>query len=129
MRKDNIFVVDGQVTGPSFFGRGEELGTLSRERQSNGRGRAIIGLNRIGKSSLINKLMLQECVGRDDLLYLKLAVYDSSSQGDFWKSFTNALAAEIQRLNIQDSDIHTHLAQISDKHVEQTADTKPGFFA
>lgn len=112
MRKDNIFVVGGQVSGASFFGRSAEIESLAGQLRGGGRGRAIVGLNRIGKSSLINKLMMQECVGRDNILYLKESVYVSGNDRDFWKSFTKHLREEVRRLQIQDQDIENALVEI-----------------
>lgn len=112
MRKNNIFVVGGQVSGSSFFGRSEELGKLTRQFRDGNRGRAIIGMNRIGKSSLINQLLQLECHDQQDILLIRHEVKGNGSAQDFWTSFLKMLWEEMERLHIQDSEIDRDMKEI-----------------
>ena len=66
---DNIFKIGSQVTGESFIGRKEYLNTFKKLFLDNNNrvAKSIIGITRIGKSSLIANIFNNIS---DDILFI-----------------------------------------------------------
>lgn len=61
MRKDNFFVVGPEATEEAFIGRKQVIEYLCKRlhQAKNCIGVAIIGLNRVGKTSLLEQILLK----------------------------------------------------------------------
>ena len=81
---DNIFKIGSQVTGESFIGRKEYLNTFKKLFLDNNNrvAKSIIGITRIGKSSLIANIFNNIS---DDILFIDENVKEHSAYIALWK--------------------------------------------
>jgi hypothetical protein len=120
MRQDNIFVFGGEVEGESFLGRKKEIDKLTtafRDR-SGKRGHAIIGLNRVGKTSLIKKIINREFAGEEGIALVYFSLTDCDGKDLFWNKMANGLREEITRLGIVDEEIEKQFGHLGKYGVE-----------
>lgn len=107
MREDNIFAVGSEVTGESFFGRRGALVDLRRRLCGSGRskGLSITGPNRIGKTSLIQKLADEDLSMLNGTLLVKMSMESCSSASAFLLKLAMELKQEITQKGIRDETV------------------------
>lgn len=107
MRKENIFKFGGQVSGASFLGRHGPVSEIRKLlRASSGyKGVAIIGMNRIGKTSLIHKLVEEICAETADLVLLREDVNTKSGANLFWHRLAMDLQDALRAKAVEDREI------------------------
>ena len=122
MRKDNIFKFGGQVYGESFLGRHKAISDVSDLLQvhSGSKGVAIIGLNRIGKTSLVNKVTGEVCAGREGLLLLREDVNTKSGANLFWHRLAMDLQDTISSMEIEDKAISDSFQNLFSSNVDSS---------
>jgi len=121
MRKNNIFVFGGTVSGPSFLGRQTAVEKVSSSLRNltTSKGYAIIGMNRIGKSSLINKVLEQEFSGTD-VIVLKESVNINGSPNAFWHRLVMDLKDALKKAEIVDEEIKEALDETLQANVDSS---------
>lgn len=118
MRKDNVFRFGGEVSGESFFGRTAILQELVKNvRPGSGcQAVSVIGLNRIGKSSLVKRLIQQEFDGKPEIIVLQTSMERNTCANEFWNELLCMLEEELSINKICDEEIQrvfVRLAEIS----------------
>ena len=118
MNKHNVFVFGAQVSGESFFGRRAEIDFLAREMnpQSGNKGIAVIGMNRIGKSSLVHKVLEDKFMNRSDMLVVEMNLENASKPRPFWHALVTKLrdATIAKKLNDEEMDRYFDMILNSD---------------
>jgi len=103
MTEKNIFVYGSQVSKSSFFGRKSDIRELTRAMDvaSGNKGIAVMGMNRIGKSSLIHKVLSREARDPKKII-LSMDVPASGDPRTFWHSLVSKLEGEADKKGIID---------------------------
>lgn len=116
MRKDNFFVVGPEATEEAFIGRKQVIEYLCKRlhQAKNCIGVAIIGLNRVGKTSLLEQILFEEYGNENNVLIVKLRMNDVSNANDFWWEVADKLQQEVEKKGIQDSELDRAFAAIKD---------------
>lgn len=123
---ENIFLsgyCGSQVTEESFFGRREyfeRLRELTAPRKSS-KGISIIGLNHIGKSSLVQEYIRAESTfSESDVILIERTLSDSTSPNEFWHSFTQTLYDEWRAKASIESDTEEKFKSILNAPIESS---------
>lgn len=98
-KKRNVFMVGPEATGDSFLGRKTEVEKLNEDIFLNEGTCHLIGVPRIGKSSLI-KRVLSLHANEEDCLILKLTMGESSSAFQFWCSIWEGILSGLNERDI-----------------------------
>lgn len=98
-KKRNVFVVGPEATEDSFLGRKTEVGKLDEDIFLNEGTCHLVGVPRIGKSSLI-KRVLSLHADEEDCLILKLTMGESSSAFQFWCGVWEGILSRLEEKGI-----------------------------
>lgn len=122
MRKENIFKFGGQVSGESFIGRHEALNDVKKLLQSHAgsKGIAVIGMNRIGKTSLIHKIIEEEYRSTENLVLLREDINTKSGANLFWHRLAMDLQDKLREMNIEDECIEKCFCSLFNADVENS---------
>ncbi len=118
MRKTNIFQFGKEVEGASFIGRKAVTEELIRLLQT--RNVAIIGMNRVGKTSLMRRVTQFAYGSREDIILLEESVYISNNSNAFWHRLMMKLQIGIQKRNIRDELIDQAFQRIFSCSMEES---------
>lgn len=100
MRTKNVFQVGKIATGESFIGRKAVVEEVSKRALSTGTYRALsmVGLTRVGKSSIVANAIKENEVKEMGIIYVNLIMSEYNDFFEFWK----AAAQQIQESVIFD---------------------------
>lgn len=98
-KKRNVFVVGPEATGDSFLGRKAEVEKLDEDIFLNEGTCHLVGIPRIGKSSLI-KRVLSLHADEEDCLILKLTMGEGSSAFQFWRDVWEGILSGLKEKGI-----------------------------
>lgn len=122
---ENLFYTGysgSQVTEESFLGRYAFFDELREQTtaQKSSRGISIIGLNRIGKSSLIQEYIRREYTSRavPNVILIERTLSGSTSLNQFWHSFTQELYDKWQALSPLDPSTEEIIKSILNASIE-----------
>ena len=104
MRKDNIFMVGTEADKDGFIGRRQIVEEISNKihRPRNCLGVAVIGLNHVGKTSLLNEVIFWEYKNESNVLIVKIRMNDIYQENGFWWEVTTKLQQEVEKKQIND---------------------------
>ncbi|WP_322175961.1 ATP-binding protein [Acutalibacter caecimuris] len=110
-KKRNIFVVGPEATGDSFLGRKTEVEKLDEDIFLNEGTCHLVGVPRIGKSSLI-KRVLSLHADDEDCLILKRNMGESNSAFQFWCSVWEGILSGLEEKGIPLTSFQPFLDQL-----------------
>lgn len=110
-KKRNIFVVGPEATGDSFLGRKAEVEKLDEDIFLNEGTCHLVGVPRIGKSSLI-KRVLSLHADEKNCLILKLTMGESSSAFQFWRGVWEGILSRLEEKGIHLAPFQPFLSQL-----------------
>lgn len=98
-KRRNVFVVGPEATGDSFLGRKAEVQKLDEDIFLNEGTCHLVGVPRIGKSSLI-KRVLSLHADEENCLILKLTMGEGSSAFQFWSDVWGGIQSRLEEKGI-----------------------------
>lgn len=110
-KKRNVFVVGPEATGDSFLGRKAEVEKLDEDIFLNEGTCHLVGVPRIGKSSLI-KRVLSLHADEEDCLILKLTMGESKSAFQFWCGVWEGILSGLEEKGIPLTPFQPFLNQL-----------------
>jgi hypothetical protein len=111
---ENIFQIGGQASARSFIGRKKIVRAFQRQiiDSSGNAAISIVGLTRVGKSSLILNVLDEVKIREKGYLYIKIVLADSENYIAFWKEIIVSIQNEMIYYNIQDRNIDRAISAI-----------------
>lgn len=110
-RKRNIFVVGQEATGDSFLGRKTEVERLDEDIFLNYGTCHLVGIPRIGKTSLINRVLSLHA-DEEDCLILELSMGENENAFQFWESVWKGIQRNLENKGILLTPFQSHLEQL-----------------
>ncbi|MBQ2697432.1 MAG: ATP-binding protein, partial [Clostridia bacterium] len=101
--EENIFVVGAVVTGDSFFGREAMLSLLESAVIAGVGSRHLVGPTRIGKTSLVEQLFLQN-KDTPNRLFVQINLGYCENAYDFWTTLTDAVRDQLEEKGLWNED-------------------------
>ena len=88
MRKDNVFQIGKEATGESFIGRKTEIQSIAQRAYAKGiyRSLSMVGLTRVGKSSIIMNAIDEAELQKFGIIYVKIVLCEFDDYISFWKN-------------------------------------------
>jgi hypothetical protein len=97
MFQENIFYVGPEVTGNSFIGRKKAVTALQVRvfNSSSSLGISIVGLTRIGKSSLVHNSIKDDAIALKGMIYVRHVLSEHNSFMDLWHEIISRIEEEL----------------------------------
>jgi GTPase SAR1 family protein len=107
MLGENIFQIGREATGVSFIGRKGDLENLQQRilKSSSDWALSIVGLTRVGKSSLIANYFNNEAITQMGVIYVRIALSDFDSFIDLWKFIMESVASQLSEHELEYSKL------------------------
>ncbi len=105
MRKDNVFQIGREVTGESFIGRKKETRDIANRVLTKGiyHSLSIVGLTRVGKSSIIKNAVKEHIANAHGVIYVKMVMSEYDNYIVFWKMLAECIQDQVETVfHIQD---------------------------
>lgn len=107
----NVFKVGPQVSGASFIGREDWVNRLTEDLFDSSCSISLVGPTRIGKSSLVNQVLLRNA-GRENRLVLRLCMAEYESANMFWMELMDRLREAVEDADHWDDKLEKYYTEL-----------------
>lgn len=122
MKTKNVFQIGKEAVGGSFIGRKREVWEVKERALSKGvyRALSIVGLTRVGKSSLVTNAVNASEANQNGIIYIKMVLSEYPDFISFWKAVIWKVQKQVERyFKIDDDIMREEFRRVSDCPVSE----------